>query len=459
MTVEMVQQQLDSVLSDIEIVAAKTGMLYSEEIIQTVANTVKDTSIQLVVDPVMVATSGSVLLKNEAIESLTRNIIPLSTIITPNLPEALVLLKRDKIHDLSQMKQICIDLSKMGPQYVLLKGGHCPFVGDRVLEIEEALVSKEDVKIVDIVYCTVTKEMHLYWKPFVKTRNTHGTGCTLSAAITSYLGLGKSPLKAIELAMDYVQGAIADGFPIGSGAGPLNHFHNISTSVIPSPSLSDPYPFVRYLKSKCEHSWHEYTHHPFVQGIQDGTLPRECFQHYIIQDYFFLVQYARVHGLGAYKAETMEDSSYFAKVVLSIEHEATKHLNLCQEWGVPKEQVLKTKESNQTTAYTRYVLDKGLSGSLVDLRVAVAPCLIGYGEIGARLLNDPKTKTDNPYYPWIQTYGSPEFHQAVTLGMEHLEREARSLRFNSKRMEQLSQIFAEATDLEIDFWQMGLDRS
>ncbi|MDP5252909.1 MULTISPECIES: bifunctional hydroxymethylpyrimidine kinase/phosphomethylpyrimidine kinase [unclassified Vibrio] len=204
-----VESQLDAVFSDLNIVAVKIGMLADANIIKAVAN--KLTQYQprhLVLDPVMVATSGDVLLDTDAIDTLKETLIPLADIITPNLPEGAALTGRTVPQCEAQMNAMIGDLRAMGAKAILLKGGH--------LEEEQ---NSNDLLI------TPHSATPIRAKRF-PTNNTHGTGCTLSAAIASYLGQGNSLDKAVALAKRYISHAIAhaDELHVGRGHGPVHHF-------------------------------------------------------------------------------------------------------------------------------------------------------------------------------------------------------------------------------------------
>ncbi|MGY0216768.1 thiaminase II [Endozoicomonadaceae bacterium StTr2] len=213
------------------------------------------------------------------------------------------------------------------------------------------------------------------------------------------------------------------------------------------------------LRAACAEDWHAYCHHPFVQGIADGTLPQESFRHYLQQDYLFLIHFARAYALAAYKADDIDDiraASEGASLTLS---EMQLHLDYCAQWGMSEADIVNQPEARATMAYTRYVLERGMAGDILDLYVALSPCAVGYAEIGSRLLNDPATKREgNPYWEWIQTYGGEEFIAGAVKQVEMIDRLAES-RFNEKRMKALTQTFREATRLEVGFWDMGRDCS
>ncbi|WP_299734813.1 thiaminase II [uncultured Endozoicomonas sp.] len=213
------------------------------------------------------------------------------------------------------------------------------------------------------------------------------------------------------------------------------------------------------MKATCQQDWHDYTHHPFVQGLADGTLPETCFRHYLQQDYLFLIHFARAYSLAVYKADNLEEMRFASKSVDGILSEMTLHLDYCREWGLSEQDVISLPEARSNMAYTRYVLERGMAGDILDLYMALSPCAVGYAEIGFRLKNDPNTlREGNPYWKWIETYGGEEFQEGAKAQIEKLDQLA-TTRYNPGRMDSLAQIFREATRLEIGFWQMGLDCS
>lgn len=210
---EMVALQLQAVLEDIPPLAMKTGMLFDATIIETVATALGQLDIPLVVDPVMVATSGDRLLSEEAEEVLKQRLLPLSTLITPNLMEAEVL-SGVKIDSQSALYEAGQYLLALGTKAVLIKGGHTA-----------------DTEATD--YLFTDKGVTTFSKSRIDTMNTHGTGCTLSAAITAYIARGLSLEKAIEQGKEYLSEALNSGkmVAIGKGHGPVDHFFQPQSSI------------------------------------------------------------------------------------------------------------------------------------------------------------------------------------------------------------------------------------
>ncbi|MBI5448370.1 MAG: bifunctional hydroxymethylpyrimidine kinase/phosphomethylpyrimidine kinase [Gammaproteobacteria bacterium] len=204
---DFIKMQLDSVLSDIGVDAIKVGVLRTQAAIDVVADSLTDT-VPVVLDPVMIAKSGDSLLKRDAIEAMVAHLFPRATLVTPNLPEAAAFLGY-KIEHESQMLRAANDFCSLGVKAVLLKGGH--------LEADH---------ITDLLYLSETQETHWFPKTKIQTRNTHGTGCTLSSAVTAYLARGKNLVEAVTLANDYLRGALLAGkdYVLGTGHGPVHHF-------------------------------------------------------------------------------------------------------------------------------------------------------------------------------------------------------------------------------------------
>ncbi|MBO3746300.1 bifunctional hydroxymethylpyrimidine kinase/phosphomethylpyrimidine kinase [Streptosporangiaceae bacterium NEAU-GS5] len=203
---EAVRAQLDSVLGDIGAQAIKTGMLASPVIVETVADVLvgvlADVSAPVVVDPVGVSKHGDSLLAPEAVATMKTRLLPLATVVTPNLWEV-EQLTGVKVEDEQGLPRAAAAILELGPAWALIKGGHLP--GDPV----------------DLL--TNGSEEHYLTADRLDNRHTHGTGCTLASAVASHLALGASMPDAVRRAKDYVTGAIAHGFPLGAGIGPVDH--------------------------------------------------------------------------------------------------------------------------------------------------------------------------------------------------------------------------------------------
>lgn len=213
------------------------------------------------------------------------------------------------------------------------------------------------------------------------------------------------------------------------------------------------------LKQACADEWRAYCEHEFVRQLGAGTLPMESFQHYLKQDYLFLIHFGRAWGLAVYKSRDigqLRQSLDSLKAIIDVELDL--HVKYCAEWGITEAELASLEESRATTAYTRYVLDAGNRGDILDLHVALAPCIVGYAEIGNWLLNQRFTvRMGNPYGPWIDMYTSREYQEAANAEVAWINTQMEGI--PERRFNELARIFSEATRLEADFWEMGLSRT
>ena len=214
--------------------------------------------------------------------------------------------------------------------------------------------------------------------------------------------------------------------------------------------------FFRKLKQSSGEEWTAYTEHQFTEGLADGSLPQAAFKEYLVQDYLFLIEFARAYAVAVYKSPTLADMRQAAGGISAIlNSEMGLHVKLCAEWGLTPQQLEGTPAAAETLAYTRYVLDAGMRGDLLALKVALSPCVIGYAEIANRLATYPGALADrNPYSVWISEYASQAYQDVATTAKDHLnDLAARYL--TKEREDELISIFREATRLEAEFWEMG----
>ena len=204
-TAEFVEAQISAVFDDFHVKAVKTGMLFSADIIVAVAELLRNKNIQLVVDPVMIAKGGASLLQQESIAALRTELLPLATVLTPNIPEAEVLTGL-KISTEEDVKTAAHQLLQLGVECVVMKGGHL-----------------QGTEAVDHVYCRDGTSFKVS-STRIQTKHTHGTGCTFSAALTAFLGQDYAIRDAIIEAKQFIQAAIEHPLNIGNGHGPTNHF-------------------------------------------------------------------------------------------------------------------------------------------------------------------------------------------------------------------------------------------
>ena len=213
------------------------------------------------------------------------------------------------------------------------------------------------------------------------------------------------------------------------------------------------------LKENHKDNWLLYTKHEFINKLSNDTLKEEKFLNYLIQDYLFLIQFSKAWSLAILKSDNLEEMKIAASTVNDlINFEMELHITLCANYGISKSDLENADEENENIAYTRYVLELGYSGDFLDLLSSLAPCVLGYGEIGLNCQNsNPKTLM---YKKWIETYSSIEY-QDVCKNVSGLIDKAFLLRLgtnfeNTYKWKKVNQIFKKATLLEVDFWNMAI---
>lgn len=206
-----------------------TGMLSSAETIDVIAETLHVHKVpSIVLDPVMVSTSGSQLLPEKAVMEVRTKLLPITTIVTPNIPEAQLLMKdagqnAPEPADLDGLIELAKRICSLGPKAVLLKGGHLPLTKER----KTAQNLKDATIVVDVLFDGETTT--LFETEYLVSKNTHGTGCSLASAIAANLASGKDMVRAVRSAVRFVEAGIKTSVDLGKGSGPINHFHSIQT--------------------------------------------------------------------------------------------------------------------------------------------------------------------------------------------------------------------------------------
>ncbi|RPA78069.1 hypothetical protein BJ508DRAFT_416700 [Ascobolus immersus RN42] len=479
--VEHVERCIDAVVEDVGVDVVKTGMLPNAKIIELVARKIQQHGITMtVIDPVMISTSGHDLIPASAIDTLINTLLPQTYLLTPNVPEALRLLGTpdtdSQPHTLEGLEQLAKSVQGLGPRWVLLKGGHAPLTKG----LTTAQTEEEREVVVDIL--TNGKEVHLFRTPYVKTSNTHGTGCSLASAIAANLALispstSTSPPslpEVVEKATKYIYTSLMSSLAnpstrIGTGNSPIDHTHGLYT--LPY----HPSGFVDYCLAlpAVEKLWPKYIYHPFVRGIASGSLPIESFRHYLIQDYLFLVQSLRAVKMAGFKSRTLSEIKAFDVMAKGYYDELELHTAYCRDYfGLTLQDLEGAKETMATTAYTRFVLDLAAGSTPFVMQCAMMPCIYGYGRCvawikqhagGVFKIPSPEGSTSvevevyergNPYWAWVEKYSAPEYDTAVRECREELERMAVGV--GRAEMEQGVAAFERAVEMEVGFWEEGL---
>lgn len=198
--------------------------------------------------------------------------------------------------------------------------------------------------------------------------------------------------------------------------------------------------------------WVDYVKHRFVQGLTDGSLPEAAFRRYLSQDYLFLIHFVRAYALAGYKSTHLDDLHDAAAGMSTLLAEMKLHVVYCAEWGLTEAEMAAETEAMETVAYTRFVLERGNAGDLLDLHVALAPCVMGYAEIGTAAAAASSGR--NRYQPWIEAYAGEDYQRAAAKAQEALQRIGTRSGAQA-RMPELQRQFDTAVRLETAFWEMG----
>ncbi|KAI5958964.1 THI20 [Candida pseudojiufengensis] len=447
----------------------KTGMLTKEAILELTKYELN--GIKFVIDPVMISTSGSTLIDTEGIQHCINYLIPKSYLVTPNFVEAKTIYSLlggevPVINTIQDFKSFVISLQNLLKcENLLVKGGHIPFDNnDRESSTGE--------RIIDILY-QPSGEVTVFESKFIKSENTHGTGCSLSSAIAANLAKNKDLVESVGISIDYIHKGMLQMSKLGHGNGPLNHnvqpvnyLHELVEYENGDLMKFDTeHTFLNYLINhpSVKDNWKKYTQHPFVQQVANNTLPFDKFLYYLKQDYHYLIIYARMHGLSASKAETYQQTHSQATIISEIVQEIENHKRKLKAYDVDYDKDIdELKPGKACIEYCDYLISCGMKEDYLGIKTALAPCLHGYAEAGVYGLNlfkaNPKSEDSESkkvYKSWLDEYTSDWYQQANIEGTKALNSLVDEL--PKKRVEELVRIFNDVTLLEINFWSEVLE--
>lgn len=375
--VAFLDAQLRAVSDDVEIDAVKIGMLGSAEVTAVVAAWLDERRPAVVVlDPVMVATSGDRLLDPDA-EHAVRDLCRHADLVTPNLPELAVLVEEPVAADWDTAVAQAQTLAERAGTAVLLKGGH--LAGP---DSPDAVVNAAGVNLVP--------------GRRVATRHTHGTGCSLSSALATLAAHGLDWPAALTRAKRWLTGALenAEALHVGRGFGPIDHFHELR----PFLDLGGSWTAERWAATAAVRA--DIDRCEFVRGLASGDLDREAFAWYLAQDLLYLREYARVLARAAALAPTAEEQRFWAAASVScLAEEAALHESHVDATGLAP--------APATTAYTDHLHAVSATGAYAILVAAVLPCFTLYTDIGARWRGT--FTAAHPYADWLTAYGDEAF--------------------------------------------------
>ncbi|CAH02544.1 uncharacterized protein KLLA0_B13926g [Kluyveromyces lactis] len=411
--------------------AIKIGML-NLGALKAVVSQLDQIKVPIVLDPVMVATSGSPLSSGDVWESSEiKLLMDKVALITPNIPEAKALI-RDESYDLKTVSDM-VALSKRVAAdcrcNVLLKGGHCPIEG----------------KVIDVLF--VDGQVYIYNSDRLNSVNLHGTGCTLSSCIASKLAYNVSLPEAVYQSIQYVHSAIICGENIKvtncTENGPLNHIYSTAKGIPHVSNVAMDYESMLALPS-VKQSWENYINHEFVEMVSNGTMNMERFHKYLKQDYNYLQVFARIHAKLAADTEDLEHFERETMVLQNIIHEMAKQESILGE-------NIKTHvKSIEMLNYTNYLKEVAQYGTWEQLYTASMPCCLGY-VFAVRKIADKITVTEESHpdlYQWLQEYLRPDFYEAALDGIKTLD----IILKQSHDAPTLVKIFQVVCDLECKFW-------
>lgn len=405
---DFLRQQLDALSDDIVIDAVKIGMLADAEAVRTVIawlDAVRPSIV--VVDPVMVATSGDRLLDTAA-ESALRELLERADVVTPNLAELAVLVGRE-ITGWSDALAAAEALSAQIGAAVLVKGGH--------LEGAEAPDALIDAATGGRQHFTGTR---------IDTANTHGTGCSLSSAIATLLARGQDPVAAVSHARAWLRESLRESsaLDVGGGHGPIHHFAGLWTrgGLSTRPTAADVaaewWDGIADIRAEIDAL-------PFIRALADGTLQREPFVFYLAQDALYLREYARVLAEAARRAPTSAQQAFWAQ---SAHGSIVGELELHASWLTPAQGVtaatFAAEPAHATVAYLDHLRATAFDGRYPELIAAILPCFWLYTDLGERLhagaFGSRPQDPDHPYASWLATYADPAFAEATAQAVAYV---------------------------------------
>jgi len=404
---EFVRTQLDAVSDDIVIDAVKIGMLADADVVRTVGDWLDVVRPPIVVlDPVMVATSGDRLLDPDAEREL-RALLERATLITPNLAELAVLSGRD-IVDWADALAAAEHLSAEVGTAILVKGGH--LTGD---EAPDALVDARR---------GLRQE---FTAPRIATANTHGTGCSLSSALATLLARGAEAGDAVRDARAWLRESLRAGeaLRVGRGNGPISHFAGVwerAGTAAPADAgdiAAEWWRDVADLRAGIDEL-------PFIRALADGTLHREPFLSYLAQDALYLREYARVLAEASRLAPTSAEQAFWAE---SAHGSIVGELELHASWLTPSQGVsaatFEAEPGQATTAYLDHLRSVAFGGDYAEIIAAVLPCFWLYTDLGRRLhageFGEYARDAQHPYASWLATYADPAFEEATRIAIAY----------------------------------------
>ncbi|CUM63738.1 uncharacterized protein PRCAT00001322001 [Priceomyces carsonii] len=476
----------------------KTGLLTLDAIkaLKDYLPLLENNLIKLVVDPVMISTSGSQLFDEGGMKLCINEIIGSSYLVTPNFEEAKALWRltnkedaaEPKIRSLDSYCEFVVSLQRrMGCKNILVKGGHIPWHRKRGSPVDDiGSVDQRDILIIDILYQSECEKVSVFESQYLPSKDNHGSGCTLASSIAANLANGKELKDSILISINFIHEAMQPFTrKLGHGNGPLNHLVKVETRIsrVLDSNLTNKGPLIRkdndsfleFFKSnpKIKDNWKRYTSHRFVELLAKNMLPFESFMYFLKQDYYYLVNYIQCVGLASSVAPSNHNVYLDANICGSVAKELERHkAKLYKEYRIDYDKDAKfdihLTPGQACLNYCNFLLDIARKEDYLGIKVALAPCLHGYFEAGQfGLCIRSKLKEDDMgvlhskeesdiYTSWLDDYGSDWYRESYDSGKQALQELLESIPMNQERIEELVDIFNKVTTLEIAFWDEAL---
>lgn len=441
---EFLRTQLDTISDDIVVDAVKIGMLANADIAVAVAEWLdRNRPPIVVIDPVMVATSGDRLLDAEAEQAL-RGLLSRADVITPNLSELEVLAGRS-LNDWDDALAAAGQLSAEIGAQVLVKGGHLPG-----REAADALVDAAH---------GVT---HQFPGARIDTVNTHGTGCSLSSAIATLLARGDEPEQAVSGARAWLRESIreSESLRVGSGHGPVSHFAGLwsrgglETRPTETELARDWWDRIARIRGDIDAL-------PFIRALADGTLDRGDFVFYLEQDALYLGEYSRVLAEASRLAPTAAEQAFWAEASRGA---IVVEMELHASWLTPaqgvSEETFSAAPAGATIAYLDHLRAVAFRGDYAELIAAILPCFWLYADLGRRLhagdFGEYARAAEHPYASWLATYADPAFDAATEQAIAYVS--AAASKAEPAQRETMFRAFEIASEHELAFFAAPSER-
>ncbi|KQM57561.1 bifunctional hydroxymethylpyrimidine kinase/phosphomethylpyrimidine kinase [Agreia sp. Leaf210] len=428
--VTFLREQLDAVSDDVELDAVKIGMLADVDVITAVREWLVRVAPPIVVlDPVMVATSGDRLLRADA-EGALRELARLAHVVTPNIPELAILADEPQATSWQQTLDQAARVSTRLGVMVLAKGGHleCDTAPDALVDAtgDELLVT-------------------VYEASRIETTNTHGTGCSLSSGLATRLVGSLQPAHAVGEVKRWISESIRGGrdLAVGDGNGPIHHFAGmwqragLDTRPTPGEVRADWWESIREVREQIDAL-------PFVLGLGDGSLRDDAFRGYLAQDALYLRDYARALATASALAPTVAEQAFWAA---ASQGSITAELELHESW-LADGAYDGTVADDATSAYLNHLLARCAEGRYDTLIAALLPCFWLYQDIGLRLL--PRSHDTHPYRSWIETYADAGIAEVTETAVEFVTQAA--ARAEERGREAMRVAFTRSAEHELAFF-------